>query len=610
MTGEQENQELILNGIGGSPGICIGKAYLVDREGVNVVKKYPIADTALNSEKQRFELAVNKAKQELHAIIENTPEEFREHANILETHVVLLKDKMLYGETVTLIENEQVNAEWALKKVVARLKRIFRKMADPYFRDRAADVVHVSEYIMRNLMGAERENIRDINKRVILVAHDLSPAETSQIQLERIKGFVTDRGARSSHTGIIARTLEIPAVVGLFNATHHIKNDDLIVVDGTAGIVILNPTEATLVKYEEKSARFDQYRAMLARSSHLPAKTKDESFVCVMGNIELPEEVVSVKNYGGDGIGLYRTEFQYMNRSAFPSEDELFEKYREVADIMHPDPVTIRTLDVNGDKAVSYLSVSNESNPALGMRAIRYCLKRPRVFKTQLRAILRASAAGNVRIMFPMISNCHEILEAKRLTRQCMEELDKAGEPFNPRIQMGIMVEVPSAVIMADIMAREVDFFSIGTNDLIQYSLAIDRDNQQVSYLYQPLHPAILRMVKRVADEAANAGIKVFMCGEMAADPWYIPILLGLGINELSMNPQSIPAVKKTIRSLAVADTRDFISEIMLLTDAKEIETVVRDTYGKYLSDEFTGQQPARLPPFPLPPESKGASHG
>jgi len=579
--------ELILNGIGTSPGICIGKAYLVDKEGVNVVRKYFIEKENLQHEIKRFKAAVKKSKDELRLIIKNSNEELRQQSYILETHVVMLKDKMLYGKTIETIEDEGINAEWALKKVVSNLKSMFQNMSDPYLKERAADIVQVSDLVMEKLVGAEAFNIADICKRVILIAYDLSPAKASQIQLEKIKGFVTNRGGRSSHTGIIARTLEIPAVLGLDNATEIIKNDDIIIVDGTTGTVIVHPTEETLIKYEERKIKYEEYKAALARESHLVSETIDGFQLPVMGNIELPEEVVSVIDHGGDGIGLYRTEFQYLNSSVFPSEEELFNKYLEVVEVIAPKPVTIRTLDINGDNAIAHVSNYDEVYPALGLRAIRYCLQNPGVFKTQIRAILRVAAHGDVRILIPMISSYDEVCETKRILNEVADSLDKEGAVFNRDVAVGIMIEVPSAVTMADVLAENVDFFSIGTNDLIQYSLAIDRENSSVAYLYNPLHPAIIRAIKHVADMAHEKGIKVFMCGEMASDPIYMPILLGLGLDELSMNPQSIPAVKSMVRSLNMGETRLFIQDVLKQTSATAIMKLVQDTYGSILYDKI-----------------------
>ncbi len=577
-------QEIILKGINASPGICIGKAYLVDKEGVDVVEKYDIKETKLQAEVKRFKAAVKRARDEFQSILKNRPEELARDY-ILETHIALLKDKMLYGRTVETIQTEAVNAEWALKKIVSGLIMTFEKMGDAYLKERAWDVVHVSDCIMRNLVGAATENIAAIDKRVILVANDLSPAETSQINLARIMGFITNRGGKTSHTGIMAQALEIPAVVGLETATSAVKSDDLIIVDGNTGTVIIHPNEQTLVEYEERKIGYEEYKVVITRESHLSAETTDGVRLEVMANIELPEEVVAVKNYGGDGIGLYRTEFQYMNRQEFPNEEELFGKYREVVELMAPKPVTIRTLDINGDKAIANQFGPDEANPALGLRAIRYCLRKPDVFKTQLRAILRAAAFGRVRILFPMIAAYFEICEAIRALDEAAESLEKDGLPYKREIDIGIMVEVPSAVILADLLAEKADFFSIGTNDLIQYALAIDRGNRNVAHLYQPLDPAVLRLIKRVADVSREKGIEVFMCGEMAAAAQHIPLLLGLGMDELSMNPQFIPQVKRVIRALKRSDAQVFAREALKKKTARGVFELIQDTYGDMLSE-------------------------
>ena len=497
---------------------------------------------------------------------------------------MLLKDKMLYGRTIETIEQEQINAEWALRKVVMSIKPLFEGMGDAYLRDRAEDVANVSDRIFKHLTGAGCVDIGSINKRVILVARDLSPAETSQIQLERVMGFVTDSGGRASHTSIIARSLEIPAVLGLDRATSIIQNDDIIVVDGTSGTVVVNPSEETLAEAETRKSQFEARRALYARSGHLPAKTKDGLEMAVMGNIELPEEVVAVRDRGGDGIGLYRTEFQYLARSSFPTEDELFENYKDVVEVIPDKPVTIRTLDINGDKAVAY-TAEQEENPVLGLRAIRYCLKKPNVFLTQLRAILRAAHYGQVRILLPLISQIEEIIETKKLLAQAARSLKNDGLPHQDRIPVGVMIEVPSAAIMADAIAKEVDFFSIGTNDLIQYTMAIDRGNRNVAYLYNPITPAVLRLIKHITEAAQHNHIPVFMCGEMAGESIYAPILVGMGVNELSTNPQAIPVVKNAIRMLNVEQARKFVDELLKLTTTDQIERLMDSTYGSLLNN-------------------------
>ncbi len=578
-----DTTQIILKGISGSPGICIGKAYLVDKEGVDVIEKYSIPENKVKKEINRFKSAVTKAKNELADIIKGVPEELRQHAGILETHLVLHKDKMLYGKAIDIIKNELVNAEWALREATSQAKSMFSNISDPYLKSRSADIEHVSERIMRNLIGCKDVNISNIDKRVILVAHTLSPAETSQIQLEKIMGFITDRGGKASHTSIIVRTLEIPAVLGLDNATQLIKNNSIIIVDGSKGVVIVDPEEKTLINYDGLSKKYETRKADILRTSDLPAKSADGHLFSIMGNIEQPEEVVAVKDHGGEGIGLFRTEFLYLGRMNFPDEQELFNQYKEVAELMAPHPVIIRTLDINGDKAISGIPTPEEANPSLGLRAIRFCLKNPKIFKTQLRAILRAAAYGNVQLLLPMISGCEEIHHTHQIIDEAVESLEKDGLAYNRDIQIGIMIEIPSAVIMADAMADLVDFFSIGTNDLVQYTLAIDRVNRHVAYLYNPLHPAVIRMIKHVVDTGKKKNIKTFMCGEMASEIINLPILLGLGLDAFSMAPQSIPSIKNMIRKISVSESKLFLKEVLKQTSAIDTMNLITDTYGDTL---------------------------
>ncbi len=580
-------REIVLNGISGSPGICIGKAYLVDREGVDVIEKYYIREDQVQGEVSRFKNAAKKAKNELAQVLESLPEDLRQHAYILETHMLLHKDKMLYGKAIEIIESSRVNAEWALKEATSRAKSMFESITDPYLRSRSADVEHVSETIMRNLVGAQDIDISNIDKRVVLVAHSLSPAETSQIQLERIKGFITDRGGKTSHTSIIARTLEIPAVLGLENATAVIKNDDIIIVDGNQGVVIVDPDEETLFRYEDISRRYEAHKAEAIRTSELPAQSADGVLFRVMGNIELPEEIVGVKDHGGDGIGLFRTEFLYLNRQQHPDEDELFEQYKEVVELMTPKPVTIRTLDINGDKQISAVPTPDEANPALGLRAIRYCLKKPDVFKTQLRAILRAASHGYVRLLLPMIASCEEVEQTIQLLDEAAEALSAEGKDFARDIEVGIMIEVPSSVMIADELAKYVHFFSVGTNDLVQYTLAIDRLNRHVADLYNPLHPAVIRMLKMVTDAARRNNVKACMCGEMASELINLPVLMGLGFEELSMAPQSIPMIKNMVRQIEAGQAKDFLEQVIAQKTAIDTMRLIESSYAEVLTAKF-----------------------
>ncbi len=585
MTPSAGTREIKLKGISGSPGICIGRAYLVDTEGVDVIEKYSIPKDRITHEINRFKNAVTKAKNELTEIIKGLPEDLKKHSYILETHLLLHKDKMLYGKAIDIIKNKMVNAEWALKEATTQAKLMFENIADSYLKGRSADIEHVSERIVRNLVGRKDTSLYHIDKRVILVAHSLSPAETSQIQLEKIMGFITDRGGKTSHTAIIARTLEIPSVLGMEQATRVIKTDDILIVDGTEGVVIVNPKKTTIKKYAAHSKRYHAHRASILRSIDQPAESADRQRFKIMANIELPEEVVAVRDYGGDGIGLFRTEFLYLNRTDFPNEQELFDQYKEVVELMAPKPVTIRTLDINGDKEISGSPAMDEANPALGLRAIRFCLKKQDIFKTQLRAILRAAACGNVRLLIPMISGCEEIRTTLNILDEVANALEKEGLAYNRKIAVGIMIEVPSAAIMADALADMVDFFSIGTNDLVQYALAIDRLNREVAYLNNPLHPAVLRMIKNVVDAGNSKRIKTFMCGEMASEAINLPILMGIGLDELSMAPQSIPAIKNMIRKISVKESRQFLQEVLKQTTATDILRLIHDTYGDILAE-------------------------
>ncbi|KPK14620.1 MAG: phosphoenolpyruvate-protein phosphotransferase, partial [Nitrospira bacterium SG8_3] len=412
---DSTQKTLSLQGIGASPGIAIGKAYLLEREDLDVTEKRFIQPEEIGAEINRFKQAVKKAQENLRQIIKDVPEEYRDHVYILDSHMMLLKDRMIYDGTIEQIKQNNLNAERALKNTVDKVKAVFRSMPDQYFRDRGSDIVHASKLILENLLGTKPQKISDIDKRVIIVALDLSPAETTQIQLAKVKAFVTDRGSHTSHTGIMARSLAIPAVLGLTDATRLIQTDDLLIVDGSAGSVIVNPNEQTLTRYRERKALLEEYQAKVTRTSHLPAETTDGHCLTVAANIEQLEEVVSVMDHGGDGIGLYRTEFLYLNRPDLPSEQDLFDNYRDLVEIMGARQVTIRTLDIGGDKFATSVSWGEEMNPALGLRAIRFCLQSPEIFKTQLRAILRAAYFGNIRIMFPMISQVEEIIQAKQM---------------------------------------------------------------------------------------------------------------------------------------------------------------------------------------------------
>lgn len=577
MTDNPVQAEKNLKGIAASPGIIIGKAHLVDRSRVKILYQYLINDDHINKEVERFREALDATEQQLTTLKNRMPEQVQEHAFILDSHLMILKDSMLNDSTVQRILDEKINAEWALKKSLEEIRNIFTQIDDEYISNRIGDVENVTERILRNLSGETQENLGEIKERVIIVAHDLSPADTTELNIARVMGFITDVGGPTSHTAIMSQALEIPAVVGLETVTGLVRDGDLLIIDGNTGDVIINPDDSAIIHYQEKQIEHEVYKSSIARTSHLPALTLDGQKITVKANMELLEEVAAVRDLGGEGIGLYRTEFLYLRSKGLPGEEELFEDYREVAEIMFPGPVTIRTLDLGGDKFASALDIAPEMNPALGLRAIRFCLKEPEIFKSQLRAILRASAYGNVQLMFPMISGLQELLDTKEIVGQVKDELDREKIEYAQDIKMGIMIEIPAAVTMADVLARHVDFFSIGTNDLIQYALGIDRINEHVAYMYQPFHPAILRMIQKVVNAARDAGIGVSLCGQMAGDPLCVPILLGLGIDELSMNARSIPLIKMITRSLSMEEARADFENVMRLNTATEVRTYISE---------------------------------
>jgi len=562
-----------LSGIGVSPGIIIGKAHLVDRSRVKIRYQYIINDKQLKKETKRFKEALAATEKQLATLRDRMPDQVKEHAFILESHLMILKDTMLTDATVQKILKEKINAEWALKKSLHEIRQIFKQIDDEYISSRINDVKNVADRIFRNLSGEKQSHLSEINERVIIVAHDLSPADTTELNIGRVMGFITDVGGRTSHTGILAHALQIPAVVGLESVTDLVEDGDLLIVDGNTGEVVIHPDDSDIIKYQEKQLQREEYISSISKTSHLPAITIDGYKIAVHANMEFLEEVTAVKDYGGEGIGLYRTEFLYLRSKRLPSEDALFEDYREVAEIIAPNPMVIRSLDLGGDKLLSEMEMPRETNPALGLRAIRFCLQKPEILKTQLRAILRASIYGQVQLMFPMVSGLKEVLDAKDILEQAKAELDREKIDYNNDIRVGIMVEVPSAVTIADVLARHVDFFSIGTNDLIQYALAIDRDNKHVAYMFQPFHPAILRMIKHVVSAASDAGIGVSLCGEMAGDPLCTPFLLGLGLENLSMNARAIPLIKNVIRSIAIEEARADFEAVMKLNTAEDVQS-------------------------------------
>jgi phosphoenolpyruvate-protein phosphotransferase (PTS system enzyme I) len=588
MQSDVENKTAVLKGIGVSPGIVIGKAYLFDRLD-SQVSFYKLRDSSLVFEEiKRFREALKESEKQL-LDIKNTLSELagRETLYIIDVHIMVLKDRSFINHTIQNIKDMQVNAEWAIRMTIDRYREIFERVEDEYLRGRISDIRYVGQMILRNLAGKNHETIADIGEKGIVIAFDLSPADTARMMINKVLGFATDIGGKTSHTAIVARAVGIPAVVGLENITKSARTNDTIIIDGTAGFVVVNPDPEMLQRYEDKKRYYEKAQEDFLKYAKLPAVTKDDHKVEMGGNIEFIEEIPSAIIHGADGIGLYRTEFIYINKGQLPTEEEHFSHYRQVVGAEGLKWATIRTFDLGGDKFYSDPKLAKEMNPQMGLRAIRFCLKEIDMFKVQLRAIARASAFGKTRIMFPMISGVEEIREAKRIFNEVKDELAAKGIPVGDDIEIGVMIEVPSAVIIADELAKEVDFFSIGTNDLIQYALAIDRINERVTYLYEPLHPAVLRLIKQVVDIGHQAGIRVAMCGEMAGEPTYLLILLGLKLDELSMNPLAIPRIKKIIRGSTLKESRYLLNEVMTFSSAAEIREFVKNYMQERFPEEF-----------------------
>jgi phosphotransferase system enzyme I (PtsI) len=580
-------QNRILQGIPASSGIVLGHAkVLAERHDTQPFYCLLYSPEEINGELDRFLKAVEQAEADLVSLKEALPQEYQEHAHLLDLQILMLKERMIFEETQRLIREQRYNAEWALYQAWQKVMELFRGIGDPYIKGRIQDVEEVYRRLQSNLAGQETRSLAS-REPVILVARDLSPAEATQMSSSQVLGFITERGGRTSHTAIIAQSLEIPAVVGVDFATREIATGDLVVMDGLTGQIILEPDETVSRSYLDRKKEFEAFKGEVTQASSLPAITIDEYGAQVLANIELPEEVVLGLKYGADGVGLYRTEFLYLRLRRLPTEEELFADYRRVVEAMRPRVVTIRTLDIGGDKFLSPLEYAPEMNPALGLRAIRFCLKEPNIFRTQLRAILRASAYGRVRVMFPLISSVREMKEARELLDKVKEDLAREGVPFDPRMPVGAMIEVPAAVTLAHLLAQHADFFSIGTNDLIQYALAIDRVNKQVADMYQPLHPAVIRMIREAVHAARVARIPVAMCGEMAGDPLYVPVLLGLGVAELSMNAMAIPIAKHIIRLITIDEARKIARHALRLVTVGEINDYVTQEMNKRFAEIF-----------------------
>lgn len=573
----------VFQGIGVSLGVAIGKAYVIDRNRVSV-SRHNISEEDVPAEIARFKRAVATSKDQLEDIRKKLSQDIgEEHGYILDSHLMILDDKMLVNGTIEIIKGQLVNSEYALKEVINRFMSIFNGMDDAYLKERKVDIEHVGERILRNLSGKTVESLTDIPDESIVVAHDLAPSDTFQMRKDRVHAFVTDIGSSTSHTAIMARSLELPAVVGLESVSADVKTGDPIIVDGNQGVVIINPDQDTFIEYLDRQRRYKYFEKELIKISKLPAVTQDGHEVQLEANVEIPEEMDVILGHGAKGIGLFRTEFLFLNRRELPTEEEHFLACKKIAEQMDPYPVIVRTFDLGGDKIPIPVPIKDEVNPALGLRAIRFSLMKKEIFKSQLRGILRASVYGNIKLMFPMISGVSEIRQAKQVVRQAMDELSREELPFKEDIKIGVMIEIPSAGITADVIAKEADFFSVGTNDLIQYCLAIDRTNEHVAYLYEPLHPAVTRFLKNIVQSGHREGIPVAMCGEMAGEPLYSLILVGLGFDELSMNPFSIPRMKKILRQSDLKEAMELAEKVISFSTAEEARSFV----VKYMAGRF-----------------------
>lgn len=569
---------MIIQGIAASSGIAIAKAYRLENPVLNIEKK-TIADAKMEIE--RFEHAIAKAMAELEAIKEHTYYELGEDkAAIFSAHLLLLSDPEFIDPVKEKIQNEKVNAEYVLNEIAMMFVNLFEQMDNEYMKERAADIRDVTKRVIAHLLEVHISNPRMIAEEVVIIAKDLTPSDTAQLNRQFVKGFATDIGGRTSHSAIMARSMEIPAVVGTKGATEHIENGTLVIVDGLNGQLIVNPSQDMIRQYQQKKQELSAQQAEWARLQNEKTVTSDGYHVELAAIIGTPDDVKGVLGNGAEGIGLFRTEFLYMGRDKIPTEEEQFEAYKMVLEKMEGKPVVVRTLDIGGDKELSYLQLPKELNPFLGFRAIRLCLEEQELFRIQLRALLRASIYGNLKVMFPMIATLDEFRKAKAIFLEEKEKLVSNGVPVSDLIEMGIMVEIPSAAILADRFAKEADFFSIGTNDLIQYTMASDRMNERVSYLYQPYNPAVLRLIKMVIEAAHKEGKWVGMCGEMAGDELAIPILLGLGLDELSMSAASVLKARSQIKKLSKEESEAVIEKILDMNTTEEVISFVKKHFS------------------------------
>ncbi|HUT29598.1 MAG TPA: phosphoenolpyruvate--protein phosphotransferase [Sedimentisphaerales bacterium] len=577
----------IKKGVAVSPGIAIAKALIIDSEDYRIPRRTIEASQRM-IEVQRARNAFRNAIAELTEMDAVRGEiEERKIRDIFAVHLRFLHDRKLRKKITDLIHSESVTAEYAVSTTLQEIASHFAKVKDAYISERAADIYDIERRLLRQLLGRKREDVEHLTDEAVVVARELSPTQTAGFNKDFVKGMATDAGGRTSHTAIVARSLGIPAVVALEDLTESIHGGDTVIIDGNRGIVIVNPNEETLRQYEEYSVEFTQLEHKLDRIREKPAITRDGVKVTLLGNIEFPEEAELALNKGGEGIGLYRTEFLYLNRETEPTEQEHYEAYAQTVSVFEHRPVIIRTVDLGADKYTQSRRFAPEPNPFLGLRSIRYCLQNLMMFKTQLHAILRASVLGRVKIMFPLITNLQELMQAKMIMRDVMEDLDDEAVKYNRDIEVGIMVETPSAALTAFTLARDVDFFSIGTNDLTQYTLAVDRGNELVSTLYSSADPAVLRLIRTVIQDAHKAQREVAVCGEMASEPEYIMLLLGMGVRTLSLAPPMIPEIKQVIRSVTIEDCNQAARKTLSMNSERQISNFLRDAARQILPEAF-----------------------
>lgn len=576
-----------MNGIAVSPGIAVGRLRVIDRRHI-AVEEYSVCPECTNAEIERLKTAILRTRDELSALKDQLQESVGdEHLFFIDTHLMILSDERLFAEASANIETGLINAECALRRTLHKYREIFAGIDDAYLRERINDVETVIEKILRNMVGEPHAPIIPDGGQTVIVGHDFSPADLLQLDRSRIIGMVTEIGGKTSHAAILARAFELPAVAGVDDAADLLLDGASVILDGHNGYLIINPDRDTFLDYLQRQRRDKYIESELMKLALLPSETRDGYRITLKGNVEVPEEGASVLRHGGEGVGLYRTEMLFMNRSKMPDEDEQYLVYKTMLQAIAPHPLTIRTLDAGGDKLLEGSSCILEQNPALGVRAIRMSLSMPGEFKKQLKAILRVSAFGTVRILLPMISGLEELRRAKKMLDEAKEELDKSGISYDSNIQVGIMVEIPSAVLVADLLARECDFFSVGTNDLIQYSLAVDRTNEHLSEMYQPLHPAVLRSLRQVVQAAKTQGIEACICGEMAGDPLYLPVLLGLGFNELSMGAASILRVKQLLRRCTKTQAEIITDSCFDFSTAAEVESFLISSITSHFAESI-----------------------